>query len=303
MKNLVCWIIYNGNLPEQKFIELAEWFDTEAKKHAVSTKLIKNNELFPTVTNGQATLELLHNHQELPDFVFFLDKDVLLARHLEKMGIPVYNSASCIEICDNKSLTFQALAGHGIPMPKTLFAPMVFHSHENLEPFYHAADTLGFPIVVKEAYGSFGMQVYLIASMEELLVKVKEIGNRPFLMQEFITSSKGKDIRLNVVGDEVVASMMRVSETDFRANVSNGGKMFNYTPSTYEKEVAIKSAKLVGADFAGVDLLFAEDGSPLVCEINSNAHIKNIYDCTGINVATYIVPHILQKWKEQKNEN
>lgn len=301
MKNLLCWIIYNGNLPQQKFIELAEWFNTEAKKHAVSTLLIKNNELFPTVTNGQ--LELLHNHHELPDFVFFLDKDVLLARHLEKMGIPVYNSASCIEICDNKSLTFQALAGHGIPMPKTLLAPMVFHSHENVEPFYRAADTLGFPLVLKEAYGSFGMQVYLIASMEELLVKVKEIGNRPFLMQEFITSSKGKDIRLNVVGDEVVASMMRVSETDFRANVSNGGKMFNYTPSAYEKEVAIKSAKLVGADFAGVDLLFAEDGSPMVCEINSNAHIKNIYDCTGINVATYIVPHILKKWKVQKNEN
>ena len=301
MKNLLCWIIYNGNLPQQKFIELAEGFNTEAKKHAVSTLLIKNNELFPTVTNGQ--LELLHNHHELPDFVFFLDKDVLLARHLEKMGIPVYNSASCIEICDNKSLTFQALAGHGIPMPKTLLAPMVFHSHENVEPFYRAADTLGFPLVLKEAYGSFGMQVYLIASMEELLVKVKEIGNRPFLMQEFITSSKGKDIRLNVVGDEVVASMMRVSETDFRANVSNGGKMFNYTPSAYEKEVAIKSAKLVGADFAGVDLLFAEDGSPMVCEINSNAHIKNIYDCTGINVATYIVPHILKKWKVQKNEN
>ncbi|KPB05518.1 ATP-grasp domain-containing protein [Bacillus sp. CHD6a] len=300
MKNLVCWIIYNGNLPQQKFIHLAEWFDKEARKYHISTKLLKNNELFPTVADGRAIVEGVHNHQELPDFVFFLDKDVLLARHLEKMGIPVYNSAACIEICDNKSLTFQTLADHGIPMPKTLLAPMVFHAHENVEPFYHAAEILGFPLVLKEAYGSFGMQVYLIHSIDELLMKVKELGNRPFLMQEFISSSKGKDIRLNVVGDEVVASMMRVSETDFRANVSNGGKMLKYEPTDIEKEVAIKSAKLVGADFAGVDLLFAEDGSPLVCEINSNAHIKNIYDCTGVNVATYIVPHILQKWREFK---
>jgi RimK family alpha-L-glutamate ligase len=300
MKHIVCWIIYNGNLPEQKFIELAEWFDKEARKHHISTKLLKNNELFPTVTDGKAILEFSHHNQELPDFVFFLDKDVILARHLEKMGIPVYNSAACIEICDNKSLTFQTLADHGIPMPKTLFAPMVFHAHENVEPFYHAAEILGFPLVLKEAYGSFGMQVYLIQTIDELLVKVKELGNRPFLMQEFISSSKGKDIRLNVVGDEVVASMMRVSETDFRANVSNGGRMLKYEPTNTEEEVAIKSAKLVGADFAGVDLLFAEDGSPLVCEINSNAHIKNIFDCTGINVATYIVPHILQKWRESK---
>ncbi|MGD6774325.1 ATP-grasp domain-containing protein [Sutcliffiella horikoshii] len=303
MKQLLCWIIYNGNLPQQKFIELAEWFDTEAKTHNISTKLMKNNDLFPSVTDGKSTLEGVHHKHELPDFVFFLDKDVLLARHLEKMGIPVYNSASCIEICDNKSLTFQTLADHGIPMPKTLIAPMVFHAHENLEPFYHAGEILGFPLVLKEAYGSFGMQVFLIETVEELLAKIKEIGNRPFLLQEFISSSKGKDIRLNVVGDEVVASMMRISETDFRANVSNGGNMLKYEPTALEKKIAIRSAKLVGADFAGVDLLFAEDGSPLVCEINSNAHIKNIFDCTGINVATYIVPHILKKWKETQNES
>ncbi|WP_010195850.1 ATP-grasp domain-containing protein [Bacillus sp. m3-13] len=249
MKQLLCWIIYNGNLPQQKFIELAEWFDREAKKHNISTKLMKNNDLFPSVTDGKATLEGVHHKHELPDFVFFLDKDVLLARHLEKMGIPVYNSASCIEICDNKSLTFQTLADHGIPMPKTLLAPMVFHAHENLEPFYHAAETLGFPLVLKEAYGSFGMQVFLIQTIEELLAKIKEIGNRPFLMQEFISSSKGKDIRLNVVGDEVVASMMRISETDFRANVSNGGKMLKYEPTALEKKIRHSKRETCGSRF------------------------------------------------------
>ncbi|QFT90073.1 Alpha-aminoadipate--LysW ligase LysX [Bacillus sp. THAF10] len=290
------WIIYNGNLPQEKFIELASWMEKVAHQHQVTTQLMKNNSLLPTVVNGRLALE---GQDMLPDFVIFLDKDILLAKHLEMMGIPVYNSASAIEICDNKSLTFQRLAAHGIPMPKTILAPFVFFEHQDMTPFERAADSLGFPLVVKEAYGSFGMQVYLVHTTEELFALVREIGNRPFLLQEFIASSKGRDVRLNVVGDKVVASMLRVSDTDFRANVSNGGKMMTYEPTQAEMNLAVRCSQLVGADFSGVDILFASDGSPLVCEINSNAHIKNIFDCTGINVAEYIVPHILEKFKGQ----
>ncbi|WP_096153157.1 MULTISPECIES: ATP-grasp domain-containing protein [Bacillus] len=294
MTNYTCWIIYNGNLQEAKFVDLAEWIDKAAKKHQVTSKLVKNNDLFPTIENGKAVLKGRWSH-DLPDFVIFLDKDIPLAMHLEMMGIPVFNSSSCISICDNKSLTFQTLANHGIPMPKTLLAPLVFIEHGDMEPFEVAIDELKFPLVVKEAFGSFGMQVFLVQSREELHTKIKEIGNKPFLLQQFIQSSYGKDIRLNVVGDEVVASMKRISENDFRANVSNGGRMETYEPTQEEKELAIECANIVGADFAGVDLLFGEDGSPIVCEINSNAHIRNIYNCTGVNVAEFIIPHVLKK--------
>ncbi|KMJ60315.1 hypothetical protein AB685_05745 [Bacillus sp. LL01] len=299
MSNYLCWIIYNGNLPEEKFIEMATWINNVAMEHSISSKLVKNNQLIPAIVDGKPDLIRAHD-EPLPDFIIFFDKDVILAKHLELMGIPVYNSAACIETCDNKSLTFQALAGNGIPMPKTLLAPLVFHVHQDYETFDRAGEVLGFPLVVKEAYGSFGMQVYLVHNMEELLGKVKEMGNRPFLLQEFIASSKGKDIRLNVVGDQVVASVMRISETDFRANVGNGGRMIKYNPTEYEKELAIRSSNLVGADFAGVDLLIGEDGSPLLCEINSNAHFKAVHSYTGINVATYIVSHIIKKWKESR---
>ena len=293
MKEYNCWIIYNGNLQEEKFVDLAQWLDDAAKKHDVTSKLVKNNELFPTVENGCAVIK--GTSSLLPDFIIFLDKDIALAKHFELMGIPVFNSSECISNCDNKALTFQMLANNGIPMPKTLLAPLTFTEHGNLEPFDVAIEELGFPLVLKEAYGSFGMQVFLIHSKEDLHKKIKEIGNKPFLLQQFIQSSYGKDIRLNVVGNEVVASMKRISETDFRANVSNGGRMEVYEPTNEEKELAIKCASLVGADFAGVDLLFGEGGSPIVCEINSNAHIRNIYNCTGVNVAEFIIPHVLKK--------
>ena len=108
-------------------------------------------------------------------------------------------------------------------------------------------------------------------------------------------TSAGRDIRLNVVGDKVVAAMLRESANgDFRANASQGGKLSPYSPSQMEIELAIATAKAVRADFAGVDLLFGESG-PLICEVNSNAHLLNIYHTTGVNVADFMIKYCLSK--------
>jgi RimK family alpha-L-glutamate ligase len=116
------------------------------------------------------------------------------------------------------------------------------------------------------------------------------------LFQEFIKSSKGKDLRLQVVGNQVVAAMYRYSENgDFRANITNGGKMKLFDPSEEQVELAIKCCKIIGLDFAGVDILFGENQEPIVCEVNSNAHFKNIFDCTGINVADCILEYIIKR--------
>ena len=155
---------------------------------------------------------------------------------------------------------------------------------------------LGFPMIIKECYGSFGQQVYMVHTKEELLKKVKETSPKPIIFQEFIKTSFAKDLRLQVVGDQVVASMYRYSDTgDFRANISNGGKMRYYEPTKEEQTIALKSCEAIGLDFAGVDLLFGEEGQPLVCEVNSNAHFRNIYDCTQVNVAEMIMEYILNK--------
>ena len=112
------------------------------------------------------------------------------------------------------------------------------------------------------------------------------------LFQRFLSESAGRDIRLQVVGDQVIASMYRYStDGDFRANITNGGSMKRYEPSPEEISLALRSTRALGLDFAGVDLLFGADG-PVVCEVNSNAPFKNIYDCTGVNAADAIIAHI-----------
>src|SRR5699024_7806278 len=109
-----------------------------------------------------------------------------------------------------------------------------------------------------------------------------------------ITRSYGKDIRLHVVGERVVASMLRLAQNDFRANVSAGGLMEPYEPNEEEYAIAVAATKAVKADFAGVDLLFRPDHTPIICEVNSNAHIRNMYESTHINVADFIIDYIIK---------
>ncbi|MGE7120004.1 ATP-grasp domain-containing protein [Peribacillus sp. NPDC046944] len=296
--SLHCWIVVNGYLQHEKFSSLALFIQESAERKGISATLVRNSDLVPVIEKG--TPYLKGTDGKLPDFVLFMDKDIHLARHLELLGLPVYNSSSAIDMCDSKAKTHQALAGHCIPMPKTLFPPFTYEGIErkNLDAFKKIGNELGYPLVVKEAYGSFGEQVYLIPTEDEFMETVKKLGHRPFIMQEFIEHSKGRDIRVNVVGNQVIASMQRKSEHDFRANMTAGGTAFPYTPTKAESDLAIRCATLLGADFAGVDLLFGEDG-PLLCEVNSNSHLLNIYECTGINIADSMFDYVMDAFERK----
>ncbi|MEI3162846.1 MAG: RimK family alpha-L-glutamate ligase [Lachnospirales bacterium] len=274
------WLVVNGFLHSDKFNEIYNWLKTAFEKKGHTIDVYTNIELsnITEITNK-------------PDFVLFWDKDIPLAKRLEKMGLKLFNSALAIENCDNKALTYIELKGI-VNMPKTIVAPMTYRNigYNNTDFVKNAIDKLGLPIVIKECYGSFGQQVYLGESYEKAIEIVTNT-NEPLIFQEFIAESKGKDIRINMVGNQAVASMLRYNNNDFRANITNGGSMKNYTPTEEEIAVAQKVCKALNLDFGGVDILFGKNG-PIVCEVNSNAHFKNIFDCTGVNVADYIGEYI-----------
>lgn len=290
------WLIYNGSLLSNKFLQINEMYRQSAIKKGIQLKLIKNTEIYSMIDNYSLTIKLDEPFEE-PDFVLFLDKDIRLAKQLERMGLKLFNGADTIEACDDKVITHQLLAQQHIRTPKTLFSPLMFPGTG--EKDNHFTDVVEqhftYPHIIKEAFGSFGAQVYLIHNYEELLAKRKELLYTPHLYQEFISSSFGKDARLFVVGEKVVASMYRTNSTDFRANITNGGKAHKFDPPESFMELAVKASKAVGADFSGVDLLFGENGEPIICEVNSNAHIKNVFDCTGVDVSSYIIDYILEK--------
>ena len=286
------WLIVNGYLNSPKFDEIYKWVVDAANKQDCQMRIIPNDQLnsILPISSGATDWKVR------PDFVLFWDKDVRLARMLEAEGFRVFNSADAIETCDDKALTFIKLKNTDIKMPKTFSAPMTFSKEYSDYTFLLQVEkTIGYPMIIKENNGSFGEQVYKADDFEQALDIINSFGHSDFIMQEMIEASKGRDIRIHVVGDEIVTAMERTNENDFRANITNGGTMKAYEPNEEQKDMAKKVCRELGLDFAGVDIMFGENGEPILCEVNSNAHFKNIFDCTGVNVADSIIKYILNK--------
>lgn len=286
------WLVVNGFLRSEKFDRIYNLLYNAALNKGIDFKLKRTYQLVSFVGSDFSGLET-------PDFVCFWDKDIYLAQLLENRGIPVFNSAKGIELCDNKALTAIRLSKSRVAIPKTYIAPKTFEgiNRENLDFLDKVEEEIGYPLVIKEAYGSFGAQVYLAKNKEKAEEIINKIGHKDFVLQEYIKSSRGKDIRINVVGEKVVASMLRYNEKDFRSNISNGGTAENYEPTKAQCDLALKATKALGLDFGGVDILFGENDKPVVCEVNSNPHFESTLKYTGVNLAEYIIDYIVGKIK------
>src|SRR5690625_1671393 len=179
------WIIYNGNLPGNKFLDFAEMLQTAAIRNKHDVQIYKNNDLLSVLDQSHLTL-LCNNNLTLPEYVIFTDKDIYLARQLELLGIPVFNSAESIAISDDKIATYQQLAANRLPIPRTIIAPKVFTSHKESSLNVDAViEELNLPLIVKESFGSFGEQVYLIHTKEELVKKMDTLHCKAYIFQEF----------------------------------------------------------------------------------------------------------------------
>ncbi|MGL4363084.1 MAG: RimK family alpha-L-glutamate ligase [Cellulosilyticaceae bacterium] len=297
--NMKAWLVVNGWLRSEKFEELTNMYKESAKKFKIKLIVKYTDEILYGIAKDSFVTGL---EDEKPEFVLFLDKDTKLAQQLENKGLRLFNNSEVIRCCDDKSLTFLKLQNQNIPMPTTIIAPLVFEGTKdgNEKLFMDQVEkVLQYPFIIKECFGSFGQQVYKIDNRLELEIKRNELKYIPHIYQEMIQTSYGKDIRVQVVGGQVVAAMIRRSKGDFRANVTAGATMENTEcPKSFE-ELALKVCEKLEIDFAGVDLLFGPENKPVLCEVNSNAHIKNILDCTGVNVADKIIEWIK---KEMSNK-
>ena len=276
-------MVVNGFLKGGKFGEPAEMMSAAADRLGIGLDIVTNDRL-PLMVDTSERMDT--------DFVLFWDKDVRAAMLLERTGSPVFNSSECIRICDDKSLTHIALSKNNVPSIPTMISPMTFDGigYTDLSFLDGAENSFGYPMVVKDCFGSFGQQVHLAHDRKELESLFCDA--RPRIVQRYVECGSS-DLRLEVIGGEVVASVSRKGrDGDFRANTTIGGVMSVHQPSEDEKELALKASEAVGADFCGVDILYM-DGEPVVCEVNSNAHMKNLRNCTGIDVSDMILEHII----------
>ncbi len=220
------------------------------------------------------------------DFCVYLDKDKYVARMLEKCGLRLFNPAEAIETCDDKMLTAIALSGCGVAMPRTLPGLLCYNPEEEVKEgvLDEVERRLGYPVIIKTAYGSLGSGVFKADGRAELKVIAEKVKCMPHLFQRCVAASAGTDARVIVVGGRVIAAMRRQSAGDFRSNLELGGQGFPLVPDKELTKLCQKVASLVCPDYCGIDVLFGEGGY-LVCEVNSNAFFGGMEKVTGINVA------------------
>lgn len=227
------------------------------------------------------------------DFCIYLDKDKYLSYLLEKAGLRLFNSAKAVELCDDKMTTAVALAGEGVPMPRTVAGLLCFDAAAEipLSLYERVEQELGYPFVFKTSYGSLGKGVSLVHDREEFAALETKYKCTPHLYQEFVAASSGKDVRVLVIGGAVACAMERRSAGDFRSNLELGGTAKPYDVPPRLATLCVKIADALGLDYCGIDLL--EDGEKyLLCEVNSNAFFGGMERTTGVNVARVYAEYI-----------
>ncbi len=206
-------------------------------------------------------------------------------RHFQLMGIPVMNRFEALLLASNKFLSIQTLAAAGIPVPETCYA-------SNWPNFGTALASLGgFPVVVKIAKSRQGSGVFMFDSLEKATPVLNNELDRGqgLLLQRYIPLEKRGDFRVFVVGEEVVGAMsLRPPKGDFRSNIHLGGKAEQVKLSNEMSGLAVRSARVLGLDVAGVDMV--QEGERLfVIEVNSSPGFKGLERCTGKDIAAAVV--------------
>jgi len=226
------------------------------------------------------------------------EEGVRRVRQFERMGVIVMNSSDGITRSRDKLIACQMMSSGNIPVPIT--AQVVSWEDTNRA----ISRVGGTPCVVKATEGTHGAAVFLAKTDQharQLVYQMLERDMRP-LVQEYIEESHGKDIRALVVGGKVVACMRRRANGDeFRSNFHLGGNVEKVTIDPDYEKIAIKAARILGLEIAGVDLLESDRGA-LVLEVNSSPGLEGIEKASEVNVAA-AVSERLNELLEKREEN
>lgn len=211
-----------------------------------------------------------------------------VVRQFEMMGVYSLNESVAITRARDKLRALQLLARRGIGMPRTGFA----HSPDDTADLIRLIG--GAPMVIKLIEGTQGQGLVLAETdkaAESVIDAFREL-DAYFLAQTFVREAQGSDIRCFVVGGKVVAAMRRTARPgEFRSNLHRGGTAEAVQITAAERKTAIRAARIMGLNVAGVDLLRAEAG-PAVMEVNASPGLEGIEAASGVDVADAIIRYL-----------
>ncbi len=217
-------------------------------------------------------------------------------RQFEMMGVYPLNESVAISRSRDKLRSHQLLARRGIGLPVTVFA----HSTSRADDIVEMLG--GAPVIIKLLEGTQGIGVVLGETSGAAKSMIQAFGGLKanILVQEFIKEAGSSDIRCLVVGEKVVASMMRKgAEGDFRSNLHRGGSALTVKITPEERSTAVRAAKVMGLNVCGVDMLRSNHG-PVVMEVNSSPGLEGLEKATGKDVAGAIIQFLEKNAKPNK---
>jgi ribosomal protein S6--L-glutamate ligase len=278
-----------GNYSTKRLKEVAK-----ARGHEV--KIVKYRDCYASIEKNNPTVS--YRGEDLSRFDAIIPRiasnmtryGTAIVRQLEMQGVYTVSSSLAINRSRDKLRSMQLLAKAGVGIPKTIVS-------RNSADIDDLLDKLGgMPVIIKLARGTHGNGVVLAEtkkaakSVLQAFYLTNEDGTN-ILLQEFVKESAGTDIRAFVVGGRVVASMKRQSlDDDFRSNLHKGGEGTKIKLTEEERKMAVKAAKAMGLNVAGVDMMRSERG-PLILEVNASPGF-GIEKVTGRDVASSIIEYI-----------
>lgn len=256
-------------------MDLAAQVSSDASRFFVKAKEIKGLEVCLIRSLGPGT------HEQISRRVSFME-------HLELSGTFVVNSVYAFRRARDKYATMYTLAKAGLPIPKTFVTENALRAYRFGK---HSTNIVCKPIIGSRGYG---IMRFSDPDLAYNAFRLLERINQPIYVQEYIPKPV-KDVRAFVIGDQVLAAIHRIAPAgQWKANVAQGGKAKAAKLTREIKELAIKSTRVLGLEYAGVDLVETSKG-PIILEVNSSPSWQGLQRTTGIDIAGHLIKYVTEK--------
>lgn len=274
------WLVYRREDVQRNQFFINKWMESGAARN-VSMKLVTLEELSFGVKSNQPFL-LRHGQNKRPAFIVMRVQQPLLSLHLESMDIPVFNNAHVARICNDKRLTHNALQGI-VPMMDTAFV--------EADTFKRSFD---FPVVVKAAHSCGGRHVFLCQDEQSYRLALNACAPDAVVVQP-LCDTPGKDVRVYVLGNRIVQTMMRFSsDGDFRSNLGQGGNAQPYSLDAETRQYVERILGQFSFDLAGIDFIFHQ-GKLVFNEIEDAVGTRMLYIHTNMDIVAMYLDHIVKR--------
>ncbi|MDF2905855.1 MAG: hypothetical protein K0R34_1176 [Herbinix sp.] len=276
---MIAWLIYHrdNSIYNKKYIQ---FYLEEGAKQGIDFKLLLVEDMEFGVRDGRWFLTHNKIESKKPDFVICRAIYPLLNKQLEYMGIPVFNNSFVAEICNDKARTYQYLASTGIKMIDSSF-----YQNDRIKKILEEVQS---PTVIKAVEGHGGSQVFLLEDSQEALPSthievIEKLASSDVVVQP-LTGTRNQDLRVYVIGTEIIAAVLRTAKEGFKSNFSLGGEVGLYPLS--EAEIKIVKQIIGQFDFGlvGIDFIIGDEGELIFNEIEDVVGSRMLYQCSDINI-------------------